>query len=463
MAKKTTYQAQNMNEALLKVKMDLGNDAVIEDKRKIRRGGFLGFFQETLVEVDAKLPETKGGLKNNSAPANGSDTRSSGGKKNTERTWELDEPASPDFSPREHAARLIDQKGQNNNASTYSRPSPGKTKSKKMTNTTNKSKKSSPVATAPQREKNNQIDTETRDKLSRVIENTDLLSEKVDELSDRLEKKETTETTPNFPGRLDEIHQRLCKNGVREEHIRDVIRRIRKRTSPENIDNLDFLLDRLEEVVGEDFKKHPPLNTVDEDPVLVPFVGPTGVGKTTTLAKLAAYFFSMEQESVGFITMDHYRLMAVEQLASYADILQVPLIDVSEEQGDFADAVDKMADKQVDMIFVDTAGRSQYNQERVEHLESLKKSDYRVIPHLVLSATSCFSDVKSVLEGFSSVDYERLVVTKLDETRQHGILYNLLQETDLPIAYLTDGQGVPDDLEMAEPDRVTQLIAEVDQ
>ena len=111
MAKKSTYRAPNMNEALLKVKMDLGSEAIIEEKREVQQGGFLGFFQETLVEVDAKLPGTTSSLKNKKP------TKNKTGQKNR-KTWELNEPAAPDFSPRAHAARLIDQKGKNNNQNT---------------------------------------------------------------------------------------------------------------------------------------------------------------------------------------------------------------------------------------------------------------------------------------------------------------------------------------------------------
>ncbi len=454
-----------MNEALLKVKMDLGTEAIIEEKRQIQQGGFLGFFQETLVEVDAKLPENTGGIKSGGGSQQ---INRSPGQKNSKnnsqqkggKTWQVDEPAAPDFSPREHAARLIDQKGKNNNQNTYSRPRPG------QQNDNGGPKNNGGFSTGntitEKKQKTSPDNKETREKLARVIENTDLLSEKVDELSERLDEQRTQDSNVSFPGRLNDLYERLKANRVREEYVRDIISRIRKRTSPDNIDNLDFLLDQLKKIVEEDFVKYPPLNTVDNEPVLIPFVGPTGVGKTTTLAKLAAYFFSMEQESVGFITMDHYRLMAVEQLASYADILQVPLIDVSEEEGDFTDAVEKMTNKQVDMIFIDTAGRSQFNSERVNNLQTLKETDYQVIPHLVLSATSRPEDISSILDGFAPVDFERLVVSKLDETRSHGALYNLLRETDLPIAYLTDGQGVPDDLQMAEPDRIAELIAEVE-
>ncbi len=176
------------------------------------------------------------------------------------------------------------------------------------------------------------------------------------------------------------------------------------------------------------------------------FIGPTGVGKTTTLAKLAARSSFSLNEKVGLITIDHYRIGAVEQLRTYAEIMDLPLEVVMTPQDLFKVMVRLDG---CDRIFVDTAGRSTGSDEQLEdllpYIDMLLPADI----HLVISATTRRQDVGYITERFKRLKYNRLIVTKLDETNAYGAVLNGSYYTKLPLVCLTDGQRVPEDLQLA--------------
>lgn len=188
---------------------------------------------------------------------------------------------------------------------------------------------------------------------------------------------------------------------------------------------------------------------------VIPLVGPTGVGKTTTLAKLAANFALLAKKRVAILTTDTYRIAAVDQLRTYAELIEVPF-EVVYTPDELRDSVDRHQDK--DMIFVDTAGRSQQHREQLKELAAFLEVIESPLTHLVVSAGTKLADLLEVSERFAQLAYERIIVTKLDETRTYGAIYTLGVRTRKPIAYLTNGQNVPDDIDVAESHRIAQLI-----
>lgn len=185
------------------------------------------------------------------------------------------------------------------------------------------------------------------------------------------------------------------------------------------------------------------------------FVGPTGVGKTTTLAKLAARYALYQGERVGIITIDHYRIGAVEQLRTYAEITGLPL-EVVMTPRDLRRALERLNGCQ--RILIDTAGRSTLNtlhiQELAGYLQNLPPAEI----FLVISATTKRPDLKNITDNFRYMGYNRLIFTKLDETCTYGILLNGVYLTDLPVVYLTNGQSVPDDICLADVEQMSSLI-----
>ncbi|WP_299090112.1 flagellar biosynthesis protein FlhF [uncultured Metabacillus sp.] len=184
-------------------------------------------------------------------------------------------------------------------------------------------------------------------------------------------------------------------------------------------------------------------------------IGPTGVGKTTTLAKLAAECVLEKKKSVAFITTDTYRIAAIDQLKTYANILKVP-IEVCYNIDDFIAAKKKL--DQYDFIFIDTAGRNFLESQYVKDLQKIIDFNHEIETFLVLAATAKPVDMLAVYEQFSVIPIDKLIFTKLDETSTRGPLLDVIMKTNLGIAYTTHGQNVPDDIEEATRERIVEQI-----
>lgn len=185
------------------------------------------------------------------------------------------------------------------------------------------------------------------------------------------------------------------------------------------------------------------------------FVGPTGVGKTTTLAKLAARYALYQGERVGIITIDHYRIGAIEQLRTYSDITGLPLEAVMSPK-ELRRALERFSGCQ--RILIDTAGRSTLQMSHIREMAGYLKDLPPAEIFLVTSATTKTKDLRLITENFSSMGYNRLIFTKLDETDTYGLLLNGIYLADKPIIYMTNGQGVPDDIFLADADKLSSLI-----
>ena len=188
---------------------------------------------------------------------------------------------------------------------------------------------------------------------------------------------------------------------------------------------------------------------------IVALVGTTGVGKTTTLAKIAAKFVLEQGIGAALITADTYRISAVEQLKTYSDILGLPIEIVYTPQ-ELALAIDRHKDKE--LILIDTAGRSQYSESQMYELQEFLKVNPRIEKHLVVSASVKLNDAKEIIKKFSAVEPEKIIITKIDETSNFGTVINLLRYENLPLSYLTTGQSVPDDIEVGTPDSLAALL-----
>lgn len=184
-------------------------------------------------------------------------------------------------------------------------------------------------------------------------------------------------------------------------------------------------------------------------------VGPTGVGKTTTLAKLAANFSLYRHQQVGLITLDTYRIGAVEQLRTYAEIMGLPL-EVAMTPQELKGAVNKLA--HCDVIFIDTAGRPPDNKAQLAEIAGFLAAVRPLEVYLVLSGTTRSKDLLRAVEGYRHLDFNYFIFTKLDETTCPGVIARVVQVTGVPVAYITTGQNVPDDLEEADPYTLAQLI-----
>lgn len=187
-------------------------------------------------------------------------------------------------------------------------------------------------------------------------------------------------------------------------------------------------------------------------------IGPTGVGKTTTLAKIASRVMLNLHKKIAFITTDTYRIAAVEQLKTYAKILNVP-VEVCYNSGDFKKALRKF--ENYDHVFIDTAGRNFRNQKYIEELRLMLDVNTNMETFLVFSLTAKEQDLSEIYRNFSALKVDKFIFTKLDETSQHGALFNLPVKYGKPVAYVSTGQNVPDDMIEANADfLIKQIIGE---
>ncbi|MBS4189248.1 flagellar biosynthesis protein FlhF [Bacillus sp. FJAT-49705] len=188
-------------------------------------------------------------------------------------------------------------------------------------------------------------------------------------------------------------------------------------------------------------------------------VGPTGVGKTTTLAKIAAEGVINHKKKVAFITTDTYRIAAIDQLKTYAKILNIPM-EVCYTIEDFNKAAESF--NEFDLVLIDTAGRNFRNKQYVEDLKQVIDFDNECETFLVLSLTAKQRDMEDIFDQFSIIEIDKFIFTKADETSSYGAMYNLINKYNKGVAYITNGQNVPDDMIAAQPSIIAKTIIGVE-
>ncbi|WP_136807877.1 flagellar biosynthesis protein FlhF [Desulfosediminicola flagellatus] len=207
-------------------------------------------------------------------------------------------------------------------------------------------------------------------------------------------------------------------------------------------------IESLTEVQPPDFE-----NSTEQ--IRIGLIGPTGVGKTTSIAKLAAHYLSNYSNSVALITIDTYRIAAVEQIKVYGEIMHLP-VDVVISPDQLEDALKRHADKS--LILIDTAGRSPKDTLSIQELSSFLRPDFNIEKHLVLSATTRENELLDAIQKFAAVGIDRTIFTKVDECMRTGVILNVQIQNDAPLSYIANGQRVPEDLLQITKRSVAELI-----
>jgi flagellar biosynthesis protein FlhF len=208
----------------------------------------------------------------------------------------------------------------------------------------------------------------------------------------------------------------------------------------------DYLKDQLESL---------PISGLSYEKKYINVLGPTGVGKTTTIAKMAARSVLEKKKKVGFITTDTYRIAAIEQLKTYAALLQAP-VEIVYNAKDYEEAIKKFA--HLDLIFIDTAGRNYKEAKYVEDLKALINFNTEAESYLVLALTAKQKDLEIIIEQFKNLTIEKFIFTKLDETNSIGTMFNLMIKYNKGLAYYTNGQEVPEDIEQPSIESLLELF-----
>lgn len=367
------YTVNNMNEALTRIRYELGKDAIIVSQRKIRKGGFFGLFSKKMLEVTAAIDNNKSSSKENM-------------KEGIEAIKKL------------------------------------------MKNTVEEDK--------------NTYTEEVALKKRCKPEDNEALVKEVQEMRNMLKDMMNGQGLGNT--QKSKLQLKLEDNDVDSKIVNKIVKKI------EAIDDDRSEEEKLTETVNDMVK----VSTNKMDNVLV-LVGPTGVGKTTTIAKLAGRFSLIENKKVGLITIDTYRIGAIEQLKTYADIMNIPF-NVVFTIKDMQAALENMSD--CDIILVDTTGRSSKNTMQISELRAFVDKVKTDNIHLVVSCTTKSKDIDTIVNGYKALNYNNVVITKLDETTTYGSILNILDKAKKPISFITTGQNVPDDIKIMTSQELTKLI-----
>lgn len=499
-----SFKAPTLKEAMANVKSELGVDAVILHTNKIKKGGILGFHAKEIVEVIAAIEdepvvkEQKPAMdtgaaseavlqaaaaaraSRNSAPEpqpTGNFTpRNMVSQYQTAGTIEAishamaQNPPSPTFG--EVLARVNRAQEQVESGESASGTLPQQLSDQPVVNEqvapvqpdvdvnsgeeqpVVKEKLAEPMKAAPESL------SQDRDTVTASEDATDLdvKEQEILDLQNQLEEMKSmlVEMSRNRDeaGGIPNLQRAMEAQGIGQHVLEDMISKLNgtEILAPQNSIKA---LKALEKYVRKAIRIANGITLYSDKPKIVALIGPTGVGKTTTLAKIAAKFVLEEGAKVALITADTYRISAVEQLKTYSDILGLPLEIVYNPQA-LQEAIEKHRDKQ--LILLDTAGRSQYNAYQMKELSELLNIDADIEKHLVMSATTKTSDGLELLDNFSLCKPDRVIFTKVDETKTHGIILNILHRRKAALSYLTNGQSVPDDIEPASIEKLAELL-----
>ncbi|HZW09576.1 MAG TPA: flagellar biosynthesis protein FlhF [Phycisphaerales bacterium] len=284
-------------------------------------------------------------------------------------------------------------------------------------------------------------------------------SRRVEARSVRSGAMATAEQPGPSTGPLFDLYLKLLESHVCPEVADELSSAVRDELSPPELADAahvrEALLRHIAKRIPTAPPGPPPARAQAARPATIALIGPTGVGKTTTVAKLAANFKLRYGRRVGLVTADTYRIAAVEQLRTYADIVGLQLKVVLSAQ-DMAGALDSLSG--CDVVLVDTAGRSQHDAARLDELGELLEAAKPDACHLVLSLGAAESVIGAAAERFGQLRPSHLLLTKLDEAVDFGVIANIAHRVKLPLSYVTTGQEVPDHIEPANADRLARLV-----
>lgn len=295
-------------------------------------------------------------------------------------------------------------------------------------------------------------------KIDDVARQVNRLNDKISVIADMIwEDRADLRDEINIPPEFSTIYKLAKQSGMKNEHLKAIMQITAQnmptsmKTNPTAVKRYFYsLLRNMLPCRNEKFE--------NKKQRVMMFVGPTGVGKTTTLSKLA-YKFAHSGDiryKTGIITLDTYRLGAVEQLFQYAKIMNIPMLDAI-ELDDFNSALKSLSN--CDLILVDTMGSSQYDREKLIKLDQfLKGSGTKIDVNLVMSAGSKIEDLLDIYDNFSFLDIDTLIITKFDETKIFGNVFSLIYETGTPVSFFSTGQNVPDDIMEAKSDFLVHCI-----
>jgi flagellar biosynthesis protein FlhF len=271
----------------------------------------------------------------------------------------------------------------------------------------------------------------------------------------RLSKQAQFGTIANVSSVLVDVYQRLVDHELAEDLAQDIILKVNNELGPSGTSNYELVREYVRRHIQELITVSGPPKLATGKTKSIFLIGPTGVGKTTTLAKLAANYSLVEHKRVGLITVDTFRIAAIPQLRTYADIIGVQL-EVVYTPAELGEALRRFADREV--VLFDTPGGSPRNSKQLEVLKEYVDAVEVKDVYLAVASPTRYTDMLEVYRRFSIAPIDGLLFTKIDETNRFGPLVNLVNETKARLTYLTTGQNVPQDIELADSVKMAELL-----
>lgn len=419
------FQANTETEAIMLAKEDLGKDAIVMNIKTIKPKGMFKIFRKTKVEVTAAVDE-----------GNSQEQRQE--KKQESRVTsqfnaQIDEKLHPEMKKESEESKEAKELEEKLNSLAM-------LLEQQIENQKKENQKS--AGNKPVRE---------------VSDSDKEAGEKEQEKKAEPSKQEEISEKDSLKNKsIDLIIEQLTGNEVSYTYAKQIMDEI---TSSGNIRTLEDMLSMVYQKIILKIGEMKPIsfNEDDKKPKVIFFVGPTGVGKTTTIAKLSSKLLLEEKKKIVIFTSDTYRIAAVEQIKTYANILSIP-VEVVYEKKDLDTLLSKYKD--YDYLLMDTAGRSHKNKEQVDDLKNLFDafSEYSMMTYLVLSATTKYKDLKKITALYEDITDCNLIFTKLDETDAIGNILNIKLDTGRPLSYVSYGQNVPDDIEVMNPQIIAKQV-----
>jgi len=403
------FLGKSEEEALTAAKKELGEDVVVMNVKNVKQGGLFGIFQKQMKEVTVALEEE------------------------SERKAKT---AASEAAMKEAVSEIAQVAAK--------AAVPEKLDAQSKQETSGQRNRLSETLSYIERKENNAI------------------QEKLDSLQSLLEQKlqpqeeEPPKEDSEIMVFLKLIYNTMIDNEVDEIYANQIMEEIDKINKPNT--PVDFILSTIYQKMILKFGKPAEIVPAETNPKIVFFIGPTGVGKTTTIAKVASKFCLGEKKKVAMVTCDTYRIAAAEQLRTYANILDIPFKIIYAEE-EMKEIVAQF--REYDFVFVDTAGHSFQNEEQTEMVKKFVHSVDGIAEtetYLVVSATTKYRDLKRIADSYKAVADYKLIFTKLDETTTLGSLFNLRLYTRTPMSYVTCGQNVPDDIELFNPQKTVKHL-----
>ncbi|MCY9516157.1 flagellar biosynthesis protein FlhF [Paenibacillus apiarius] len=445
------YIVDTMPEAMSQIRHELGQDAVIVSTKEIRAGGFLGMFRKRCIEVVAAVDEQEKADRARSSVSSLQDAAgatsyvsSSMARSAYSGKREALTAARP-AGPRHNAAKPV-------NRASEERPSPGSSSVGVLPHSREEEERRRDVNAF----QDAVLQARLQEAATASLPADDSWHNEFNEMKLMMRKVMQRVDHDSWPDSVQEVKQNLLDQGVASELAYRIVQEAWEKCQINRIEHPEqtMLRSYVRDIVKEQLQPHE-VNGLTSATRIVYMVGPTGVGKTTTIAKLAADQMFHHQRRVGLITSDTYRIAAVEQLRTYASILNVP-IEVATSPGDTGRALQAL--EGCDLILMDTAGRNFRNDMFVNELNTMLKPLPDSETFLVLSLTSKTEDMLSILNRFSRQRVDRIIFTKADETDTYGSMLNLADRISIPFSYVTTGQNVPDDIKSFQVDEVARWI-----